>query len=85
MPPPKVYKCVCGRAGPKDETRAPCATCKQFFEDRNLIVRIETHGDNLSEGESGLMETVVRQLEEGRPMSERQRTWAEDIDDKRVR
>jgi hypothetical protein len=54
---------------------------EQLKEDRKLIERLENFGGEMSEGDTNYMESFVRRVkDEGRPLSEKQRAVAENLE-----
>lgn len=60
-------------------------TLDQLSRDRNLIARIDEFGKGLSSWEIDFVESCTRRLDEGSPLSAKQRQTAEEIDGRRVR
>ena len=56
----------------------------QLEDDKKLIERIDLYGKGLTSAECDMMESFTQRLDEGRPLSEKQRKVAEEIDDRRV-
>lgn len=51
---------------------------------RNLVERIDAFGKNLSGREIDLVANCLEQIRGGRILTDRQRPWLEDIDDRCV-
>lgn len=59
---------------------------EQLKEDQKILDRIDSFGAGLSTGEISLLESFMKRVkDEERPLSEKQRKIALEIDDRRVR
>ena len=54
-------------------------------DDRRLIKRVDEHATGLSDWETDFIENMVRKAERGEPLTDKQRTILERIDDQKVR
>ena len=54
-------------------------------QDKNILARIDTYGVGLTDAEIEAVDSFLKWVEKGQELTEKQRKWAEDIDEKRVR
>lgn len=66
-------------------TKPPAASTTQLQQDRRLLQRIDDHATGLSPREATMLESFLVWTESGKPLTEKQRKVAEDIDEHRVR
>lgn len=53
-------------------------------EDKKLVERVDQFGKGLSKNEVDFLESCLERVGSGRELSEKQRKWLEDIDERKV-
>lgn len=52
--------------------------------DKRLAIRVDEHAEGLTDWETDFLESVLKQLEEGRTLTDKQRSVLERIDEEKV-